>query len=97
MKDRIYIAGPMTGIKDYNFPEFFRAEKKLKKLGYDVENPARNKKPNPETWENYMRLAMVQLCKCDAIFMLKGYDTSKGAWLELHVAKKLSFEIISEE
>lgn len=40
--ERIYIAGPMRGIKEFNFPAFFEAERKIKALGYtEVHNPAR--------------------------------------------------------
>ena len=38
---KVYLAGPMRGIKDFNFPAFFAAEDKLKADGYDVFNPAR--------------------------------------------------------
>ena len=38
----IYIAGPMSGIKDWNFPAFFKAEAELEALGYKVINPAHN-------------------------------------------------------
>lgn len=38
---KIYLAGPMRGYKDFNFPAFFDAEVNLKLLGYTVFNPAR--------------------------------------------------------
>ena len=38
---RIYLAGPMAGIENFNFPAFFAAEAKLKKKGHKVFNPAR--------------------------------------------------------
>lgn len=36
----IYIAGPMSGYPQFNFPAFFEAEDKFKTLGYEVHNPA---------------------------------------------------------
>lgn len=39
---RAYIAGPMTGLPNYNFSEFFAAEDRLAWLGYDTVNPARH-------------------------------------------------------
>ena len=39
-KPTIYIAGPMRGIEDFNFPAFDRQEELLKKQGWVVINPA---------------------------------------------------------
>lgn len=36
----IYIAGPMSGIPEFNFPKFFEVERKLIRQGYNVFNPA---------------------------------------------------------
>ena len=38
---KLYIAGPMTGIANLNYPEFMRIEEILKQRGFSVENPAR--------------------------------------------------------
>lgn len=37
---KIYIAGPMRGIKDFNFPAFFEAAEKFHAQGWEVFNPA---------------------------------------------------------
>jgi hypothetical protein len=36
----IYIAGPMTGYPEFNFPAFFTAQYTLEKQGWKVWNPA---------------------------------------------------------
>jgi hypothetical protein len=37
---QIYIAGPMSGYPEFNFPAFFAAQKKLEAEGWKVWNPA---------------------------------------------------------
>jgi hypothetical protein len=39
---RIYIAGPMTGLVEHNFPAFHAAADRLRKAGWDAVNPAEN-------------------------------------------------------
>jgi nucleoside 2-deoxyribosyltransferase len=91
---KIYIAGPMRGIKDFNFPAFFEAEKILKKKGYDVWNPARKdkeegfnpRKGNAQNMKYYMTRDLPALLKCDAICLLPGWEHGKGACIEADVA-----------
>lgn len=39
-KGTVYLAGPMRGLPEFNFPTFFKAAKHLRSLGWEVINPA---------------------------------------------------------
>ena len=90
---RIYISGPMTGYPDLNFPAFFAEAERLRALGYEVVNPAELNPPGA-SWQDCMRKDIEELVKCDAIILLDGWDQSKGARLEKHIAHKLNLKIV---
>lgn len=104
---KLYIAGPMTGVKDWNFPAFFEAEEQLEYLGYSVENPARHDgntveealakvgtAENPvEKWEFYVKRDLKYLLECAGVVLLPGWQESKGARLEVHIAKQLKMPL----
>lgn len=92
----LYIAGPMTGLPEFNYPAFYRAEKYLTTCGLTVENPAWNVLPEGEHWIGYMRLGVSQLVRCRAIYMLNGWYNSKGAIMEFNLAKDLRMPIFFE-
>ena len=91
---RIYIAGPMTGLPDYNYPAFHQAEARLQALGHEPHNPARNPEPACGTWQGYMRMAIRQLALCDAIVLLPGWKTSRGACIEKRLAEDLGLRVL---
>lgn len=87
--NRIYIAGPMSGLPDLNYPAFDEAALHLRALGYHIENPAENPPPQCASWAGYMRLALAQLVTCDEIHMLRGWQQSRGARIEHDLAVEL--------
>lgn len=91
---RIYLAGPMTGIADLNYPLFNREAERLRALGYEVENPAENKEPPCGSWEGYMRLGIGQLVTCDTIANLPDWQDSRGARMENQIAEQLGIKIV---
>lgn len=42
MMHRVYLAGPMTGLPDFNYPAFNAEEKRIRALGYIVETTIRS-------------------------------------------------------
>ena len=90
---KIYISGPMTGRPDFNYPEFKRIEGLLLAAGHDVESPHRNDPPPCGTWEGWMRLAITQLMRCDAVAFLNDWHVSKGAAIEISLAQDLEMPI----
>lgn len=90
---RVYVSGPMTGLPEYNYPAFNRAAQWLRDAGYDVENPAENPAPPCGTWVGYMRLAVAQVARCDALYLLDGWQHSRGAWVEVSLARELELLI----
>lgn len=69
---RIYIAGPMSGLPDFNYPAFQTAAAVLRAQGHHVENPTENPPPACGSWQGYMRMSLRQIAACDCLYMLPG-------------------------
>ena len=82
---KIYIAGPMTGLPDYNRPAFNKMAKALKGLDYVVLNPA--VLPDGLRYCEYMAITLKMVEICDIVVLLPGWEKSKGAQLEKHHAE----------
>lgn len=92
----VYISGPMTGLPDLNAPAFDAKQAELEAAGYDVINPARAGELH-WTWLQFMKRALVDLSQADAIYMLTGWETSKGAVLERAIALALEYPATYED
>ncbi len=89
----IYISGPMTGKPLLSFPAFHAAAATLRAKGYEVRNPAEVGEEPGKSWEDYLRKDLRLMCDCDTIYLLPGWENSKGAHLELHIAHRLGMTI----
>ena len=94
MKPRLYLAGPMSGLPFLNFPAFHKAASNMRTIGYEVINPA-ELVPDPKAkWEDAMRADIAALVTCDRIALLPGWEKSRGATLEHHIATALGMKPI---
>ena len=117
---KIYIAGPMRGILNYNFDAFDQAAVYLATEGLVPVNPAELDRQDGsyESWELFrgdteynwdkfpgddedfkvcVARDISHLLKCDAIYLLKGWEKSYGAKAELAAAEWLGLTVFYQE
>jgi len=87
----IYIAGKVTGDPDY-YDKFLEAENKLCDAGYEPLNPAVFIPKNYE-WNKAMRIAIRFMLQGDGVALLKDWKKSKGAKLEVRIAKMVGLPV----
>lgn len=113
----IYIAGPMRGIKHFNFPAFDAAKERLLLEHYHAEiiSPADLDReigfdetafPADYDWIDLKKIGfsiadavdrdVAAIKRCTAIYMLNGWEKSKGACAEKALAEWLGIEVMYE-
>jgi len=100
----VYIAGPMTGLPQFNFPAFDRAAESLAAQGHTVFNPAQmdrdvgfdpaSTEVSKEFLKDALRRDLSAICDADAVAMLPGWERSGGARVEWTLATHLGLEIL---
>ena len=91
---KLYIAGPMTGLPEFNYPAFFDAAHRLEAVGVEPINPARiDGREGCSSWLDYMRASLRDVAECDGIAVLPGWQDSRGAALEVHIARSLDLPV----
>lgn len=115
---KIYLAGPMRGYKDFNFPAFFEAALRLRVEGHEVFNPAERdvndygaeglKTEKGDEAEVSKKLGLDGLTlarecfkhdthyictQADAIYLLPGWEASRGAKAERALGEAIGLVI----
>lgn len=96
MKKLMYIAGPMTGLPDYNRAAFFAAARWIKDNTEFV--------PIHTAWmesgfedRQYMAMSIHLLASCDAMVLLPGWRESKGVAMEIQEAIDRDIPVVKLE
>ena len=89
---KIYIAGPMTGLPDWNFPAFHAAAAAWRAAGWEVVNPAEEFDGKTDLpYRAYVERDIERLRQVDAIVMLEGWDgpNARGSVWEREIARSM--------
>lgn len=94
---KIYISGKISGTDLTETRKRFAAvAKAIKRLGYEPVNPSENGLTEHDTWEAHIVKDIATLLQCKAIYMLQGWQDSKGARIEHHIATEIGLPIMYE-
>ena len=111
LSSSVYIAGPMTGYADLNFPAFNAAAKLYRDKGCFVINPAElnggeaelalyatmSEEEKAEHYTACMRKDIAAITTVDTLVVLPGYSMSRGATMEIQIAQFLGLTIVWPE
>lgn len=95
----LYVAGPMSGVPEWNAPAFQVAADTLRAAGYEVIDPAeRSRHLSDEeidevTYGEWLRGGLKELLKATGVALLPGWRDSRGASLERSVADALGMPV----
>lgn len=117
-RKKFYIAGPMTGIPQFNFPAFDAAAASLRSYGYLVVSPVELDDPSSraaalsnetgdpeqynadtgETWGDLLARDVKMIAdEVSGVVALEGWEESRGARLEVFVARTCGKPVYSYE
>ena len=98
MKQVVFISGPYRGNIEQNIANARMAAIRLWKAGYAVICPHMNSaRMDGECPDDYFLEGDLEILKrCDIIYMLKNWESSRGASAELKLAKEIGLEVVYE-
>lgn len=98
MTEIIYLAGPMTGIPEFNYPLFDRTAKRLREEGHRVFSPADYSYDGPledfPIREAFAAFTNFICLEATALYLLPGWQGSLGALSELALARVCRLKVV---
>lgn len=91
----------MAGYPEHNYPAFMEASRQLREAGYQVINPAEVElscgcPPGAHEWVDYLRADIAEMLSAGVrgLALLPGWEKSRGANLEVSIARALGWPIL---
>ncbi len=103
-----YLAGPMRGHENFNFPEFHKQAAWLRRMGWTVFSPAERDEQDVALngdWaigkqrglDYFMQFDLAAVCQTEAVVLMNGWEESQGARLEAMVAVEIGHPVFEIE
>ena len=98
MRPKVYISGAIAHHKiEERKATFAQAACELSERGFEPVNPFENGVPEDAHWKEHMKADIGMLVGCDYIYMLRGWELSKGAKLEFDVASSSGINVMFQD
>lgn len=94
LPEPVYVSGPMTGYEQFNHPAFTAACVELRGRGITVVSPHEVGETPGLTWADYIRKDLALLATARSVVVLDGWECSRGAQLEVHIAHALGMPVV---
>jgi hypothetical protein len=96
---KCYIAGSITNgnlipVTEERENAFMQAARVVENGGMYPINPMKLLHNHDKTWLSYMRTCLRAMLTCEVVYMLQGWEQSRGASIEHNLAKELGLKII---
>lgn len=92
--DAVYLAGPAPGRPEIHLAAFDAEARRLRGAGLRVVNPAEVERPHVAANDGVLRAELVDLLThCDTVVTLPGWKRSRGARLQVYLARKLGMRV----
>ena len=93
--NKLYLAGKMSGVKNYGYPLFNKMAAELRTRGYQVYNPAEaDGGDTSKPFAYYLDKAYRAILSADGVAVLPNWKRSNGARSEVLVAQTLGKPVI---
>jgi hypothetical protein len=98
---KLYLAGPMTGYPEHNWPLFRQKAAELREAGYEVVDASTCNGSYEEacakTYIECLKTDLRAMLTCEGVALLPGWESSYGARLEYRTATDLKMPAKSVE
>ncbi len=95
MNNKVYISGAIAHHQIEERQQSFNlAAAELKQRGFEPVNPFENGVSQDAHWTEHMKADIGMLLGCGYIYMLNGWELSKGAKLEFDVASSCGIKVM---
>lgn len=96
MSLKVYVIGAVTGHpREEVAAKFSKAAAQLKSAGMIPVNPV-DIVPQETSWHDAMRQCIKAMLTCDAVMILPCWQQSRGATLEVMIARNLDMKILTQ-
>lgn len=97
---RVYLSGPITGLPNGNKEAFQAYEDRFVNMQFEVVNPHKLHTEEQEKtfeWSDFMKSDIKALLDCQVVAMMPGWEKSKGANIEIYIARNLNIPVINAD